>query len=86
MEPFAEVHEVEKVCFHDLIDLLHLRYADAEPALMRAQLDGRDVAVIVAVVRENAEQISTTPLAVLVDGLLFEALTPPGDPEIVRAG
>lgn len=73
--------EVEQVHFHELADLLAGRYSNAWPALLRASLDGLDVAVVVAV-KEVGEHVDLDPVAVLVDAALFERLTPPGPVEI----
>lgn len=77
--------EVEKVNFHNLVDLLTGAFGNAEPALMRASLNGRDVAVVVAIQDEGADGYRTDPVAVLVDRDVFRMLVPPDGAEIVSA-
>lgn len=48
-------------------------------ALMRAQFDGEDVAVIVRF-RELSESVEASPIAVLINEEIFGRLTPPIDP------
>jgi hypothetical protein len=62
--------------FEQLIDLLADRFVNARPALLRTELDGREVAVVVAVT-EDGEDFRLDPLAVLVDDELNARLTPP---------
>lgn len=80
----AELTEVEKVHFAELTDLLAGQYSNAEPALIRASLHGRDVSVVASVQFEG-DQVHVAPVAVLVDPEMFEQLLPPGEPEIVHA-
>lgn len=58
---------------------------DYRPALLRSEMDGRDVAVVVAVDANGAE-VDMWPCAVLVDEALFARLKPSGDPEVISRG
>lgn len=49
--------------------------------LMRATFNDEDVAVIVRF-RENDVGVEATPVAVLVNEVIFERLTPPEDPYV----
>lgn len=86
IDDFTPLHEIEQLRFTELCELILGRFADAEPALVRAKLHDQDVSVVVAAYRPDPEHVGMTPLAVLVDPRLFEQLLPPGDPEIQRAG
>jgi hypothetical protein len=61
-----------------LTDLLGGAFADARPALLRAELDGREVAVVVAVTQAADDgDYRLDPLAILVDDDLLARLTAP---------
>lgn len=81
----AALTEVEQVLFHEMVDLLAGLYSNARPALMRASLDGRDVAVVVALQHEDGDMVRADPVAVLVDEDLLGRLVPPDPVEIVSA-
>lgn len=48
-------------------------------ALMRAQFDGKDVAVVIRF-RELSESVEASPIAMIINEEIFERLTPPIDP------
>jgi hypothetical protein len=66
----------ETTRFDTLIGLLGNHFTNARPALLRAELDGREVAVVVAVT-EDGEDFVMDPLAVIVDDELNARLAPP---------
>jgi len=51
-----------------------------EPALLRAQMDGKNVAVVVEVTAEAADRTQLAPLAVLVDDEMLRRLAVDGVP------
>lgn len=51
-----------------------------EPALLRVQMDGRDVAVVVEVTAEAEDRTQLAPLAVLVDAEILGRLRLDGAP------
>lgn len=69
----------EKADLDKLTDLLGGAFGDARPALVRAELDGREVAVVVAVLPsdEDRDDYILDPLAILVDDDLLARITPP---------
>lgn len=71
--------EAEINLFDALGAVMSGEYANARPAVVNTELDGRDVAVVVAVGQEDDGSYLLTPLAVLVDDDLRERLTPPAE-------
>lgn len=59
-------------------------YGDENVTLMRASLDGEEVAVVVAANlgddSDDEHKISAEPLAVLINEAIFNRLQPPADP------
>lgn len=49
-------------------------------SLMRAEFEGRDVAVIVEMDEPEDHRIGATPMAMLIDEDIFSRLTPPENP------
>lgn len=50
-------------------------------ALMRAEFDGEDVAVVIRF-REEEHSVEATPIAVLINQNIFDRLVPPPDPYV----
>lgn len=81
---YEALTETEGDLFDTLGGLIKGRYRDVEPALMRATLYGRDVAVVVGLHHEiDHGTVRADPVAVLVDADLIQRLTPPEPVEVV---
>jgi hypothetical protein len=71
--PIPEIHTERYQAFIDL----------GRSVLVRASLDGRDVTVIAAVVRDTDNGIVTGPLAVMLDDDQLSRLVAPGGVTVV---
>lgn len=69
---------MEKLTRQEKMDLIRIMNGEGI-SLMRAEFEGRDVAVIVDL-ETSEHQISATPLAMLLDEDLFNRITPPANP------
>lgn len=66
----------------DLFEALHEAalapvFGGPSPVVIRAKLDGQDVAVYAALLDENGERANIVPLAILITPSLMERITPP---------
>ena len=58
-----------------------LRIVNGEDiSLMRAEFEGRDVAIVVEMDHSEEHRVGATPLAMLIDEDIFDRLTPPENP------
>jgi hypothetical protein len=70
---------MEKITQDEMYTFESIFNQENNVALMRAEFDGEDVAVVIRF-REEEHGVEATPIAVLITQNIFDRLVPPPDP------